>query len=403
MTAEKPTIPKVFMLGPIKPATDSVRSGTLTYRDLDPAVSKHKPYEYARMDEFWDAEPDSLEEQEKASQLATQYILMGSQALINAGTEDNRALWSRRYTNATVELYGTPDTDMARKLFMDYEAGKEINQPFYEAAKQVGEYLNNKYSDVYAALDLDNASDSVNMISVADRFEAAVSVLKASYDETWGEWGVERNEESDTLSVFAIDKVIIIGMQRASISPTQLKGLFSHEVLVHGLRSVNGSKRSQELATGLPGYLDAEEGLGVFVEYAVTGKISDKIVDRYTDVAYALGVIDGKEHTRQELIEYAMIRAVKRNDASSIPKSSEDIEKEVYAHVNRIYRGSLGNKHIGIFTKDIAYYNGFLSMGNYISSELDKNKSPASIMEYLLQGKFDPMNEQHVATLKRKV
>jgi len=397
MEAEKHKIPKVLVLGTIAPSSESAKSDMLEYNNLTPAVERHRPYEYERMHQFWDAEPGSLEEQEKASQLAMQYMLMGSQALMNAGTEENRKLWSDRYTQATTELYGTPDSDIARKLFESRVSGQEKDQPFYEIARGVGQYLEDKYFDVYAALDIDTSheSDAIDIVSVADRFEAALNVLKANHDEAWNEWTIEREDEKDSLSVVAGSKKIIVGMRRASMSATQLKGLFSHEVLVHGLRGVNGSKRTPELGTGLPGYLDAEEGLGVFVEYAVTGEVPDKIVDRYIDVAYAAGAIDGEKHTRKELLEYALNRAVKRNKASDHQKSMEDITKEVYAHVNRIYRGSLGNEHVAVFTKDIAYYKGFIDMGIYISAELDQGKTISSVVDYLMSGKFDPMNKQH--------
>ncbi|MEP6710434.1 MAG: tyrosine/phenylalanine carboxypeptidase domain-containing protein [Candidatus Saccharibacteria bacterium] len=186
-------------------------------------------------------------------------------------------------------------------------------------------------------------------------------------------------------------------MRRASVQPQQLKALFSHEVLVHGLRGVNGQKVSKELGTGLPGYLDAEEGFGVFVEFAISGQISEKNIDRYVDVAYALGQIDGKEHTRQELLDHAMHRALERNNQAEIKKSKEDLEKEVYAHVNRIYRGSLGNEHIGIFTQDISYHKGFIDMAHYVNDQIDQGKTVEEIFTFLSSGKFDPTNPKHLA------
>lgn len=45
----------------------------------------------------------------------------------------------------------------------------------------------------------------------------------------------------------------------------ELNGLFAHEILVHGLSAVNGGKLDPKLATGLPGYLEIQEGIGVFL------------------------------------------------------------------------------------------------------------------------------------------
>lgn len=390
-------IPKVLVLGPITPSTDSVRSGKLEYSKLEPAVEKHAPHEYARMDKFWEAEQGSLAEHEAAQQLAMQYMLMGSLALTRTADPET---WSKRYTQATSEIYGMPESDLAQTLWLEQQQSKsevETELPFEEAAEKMSAFLNEKYASVFAALDIESSTDTISPSGIADRFEAALAILADEHDADWSEWTVERNDEKDSLSVVAPSKKILVGMRRASVQPQQLKSLFSHEVLVHGLRGVNGRKVSKELGTGLPGYLDAEEGFGVFVEYAISGKVSEKNIDRYVDVAYALGQIDGKEHTRQELLDHAMQRAIDRNSQSEIKKSMEDIEKEIYAHVNRIYRGSLGNEHVGVYTKDISYHKGFIDMGRYVKGQIDEGKTIEEIFSFLSMGKFDPTNPQHLA------
>lgn len=411
-------IPKVLELEPITPSTDSIKADQFSYDDLDLAVigeweiqedgSKQwkdgpasKKYEYPRMDTFWNAEDGSLEERYAARQLAAQYMLMGSLALQQAGTTESKQLWSERYTRATTDLYGVPETDFARRLWIEQQDGDGAERLFESAAERVGAYLDEKYAPVYEALNLDNAPEKIEPADIADRFEAALKVLIAEYDPTWEEWTIERNEKKDSLSVVGVEKKIIIGMNRASITPEQLKALFSHEVLVHALRPLNGQKISEELRVGLSGYLDTEEGLGVFVEYALSGTVPEKNVDRYVDIAYALGVIDGRQHTRQELIDHAMTRARKRNEERGGDKTPESIEKEVYAHINRIYRGSLGNEYIGIYAKDIMYHRGFLEMGKFISQRLEDGETVDKLMEYLLQARFDPTNPQHVSYLNK--
>lgn len=397
MSSETAKTPNVLVLGAITPSVESARAERLQYNNLDKAVDTHASYEYARMADFWNAEKGSLEELEAAKQQALQYMLMGSLALQRAVTPEAQQVWSERYTQATSELYGTPDAELARKLWYDQQNDGEVDMPFLEAARQVGEYLDKTYTPVYEALGLDDQVDKIDAAGVADRFEAGLRVLADQYDAAWSEWTVERNEEKDSLSVVASEKKIIVGMHRADMELSKLKGLFSHEVLVHGLRAVNGSKKSEALGLGLADYLDAEEGLGVFVEYAINGEVSEKNIDRYVDIAYALGLIDGQEHTRSELIEHARSRAAKRNESSGAKKTAEDLEKEVYAHINRIYRGSLGDEHVGIFTKDISYHKGFVEMGRFVSEKIDEGNSLESIMDYLTQGKFDPTNSRHTA------
>jgi len=391
-------IPKVLVLGPITPSADSVRSERLDYPKLRPAVEKHRPHERARMAQFWDAEEGSLDEHAAAQQLAMQYMLMGAQALeLSANPE----LWSQRYTQATSEIYGLPEPELARQLWREQQDdGIEAETPFRDAAEKVGEFLDSKYASVFEALDIDTlSSEPIGPGGIANKFEAAIAVLAQEHDADWAKWTVERNDEKDSLSVVAGSKKILVGMRRANVQPQQLKALFAHEVLVHGLRGVNGQKTSKELGNGLPGYLDAEEGFGVFVEYAISGKISEKNVDRYVDIAYALGQIDGVQHARQELIDHAMKRATERNEKSEQKKTQDDLVKEVYAHVNRIYRGSLGNEHVGVFTKDISYHKGFIEMARYIQEQLDNGNTIDDIMDFLSSGKFDPTNRRHLSYL----
>lgn len=389
-------VPKIFALGPITPSTDSVRSERLEYPRLERAIEKHAPHEYARMDKFWDAEDGSLAESGAARQLAMQYMLMGSLALTRTSDPET---WSKRYTQATSEIYGLPDPDIARALWLEQRSGGkvEIELPFKDAAEKMNLFLNEKYASVFEALDTELSTDTTSPSVIADKFESALVVLADEHDIDWSTWKVERNDKTDALVVDTGHKKIIVGMRRANIDPQQLKPLFSHEVLVHGLRGVNGLKVSKELGTGLGAYTDAEEGFGVFIEYAISGRIPEKIVDRYVDIAYALGQIDGKEHSRQELLDHVMQRAIDRNDQAELKKSRGDIEKEVYAHVNRIYRGSLGNEHVGVFTKDISYYKGFIDMGRYVEAQLDEGKTIEEIFTFLSRGKFDPTDPSHLA------
>lgn len=285
-----------------------------------------------------------------------------------------------------------PDPDVARRL----EQGETIDASLEKTARVLDEYLRVRYAPVFEAIAVDESIDVLSTTDVADVFERGIAVLADQHDTDWATWRVERNDEKSALSVAAGSEKVIVGMKRAAMQPHELIPLFAHEVLVHGLRGLNGAKRDKRLQTGLPGYLDAEEGLGVFVEYALSGDIPEKNIDRYTDIAYALGQIDGVQHTRAELLERALVRAENRNAKATSPRSHDDVVKAAYAHVNRIYRGSLGNEYIGVFTKDIAYHKGFLEVGSYIRDQLEAGKLIDDVMTYLLQGKFSPLVKEHV-------
>lgn len=394
MSAE---LPKILILKAITPSPESAREEALAYHNLASMTEEERPREYPRMRRFWEAETDGLEEELAARELAHQYLMMGSLALQHAAFPSQKDKLSDRFTEASSELYDLPDPEIAKQLYANQQAQTpEIIDVMSEAAEAMHRYIDSKYKAVFEALEAGETPDTLSPTMVADRFEAALKVLAESYDEDWSAWTVERNEEKDSLSIVPPEKKILVGMRRAELPAKQLKSLFAHEVLIHAQRSLNGDKRHTELSTGLPNYLDIEEGLGVFVEYALTGEVPEKNIDRYIDIAFALGMIDSKKHTRQEMLEIVLERLKKRNDASETKKSEEAIEKEAFAHVNRIYRGSLGNEHIGVFTKDIVYYKGFLDAGQYIETQLEAGKSIDEIMDFLLQGKFDPTNDAHV-------
>jgi hypothetical protein len=434
MSELSPTPKKVLVLNAIKPTPESARSERLEYAGLSKAAANYSTDDKLRQEVFWNSPDDSLEERQAAQQLAMQYMLMGAARLNNEAVRpESKRLWSERYTDATSEIYGSPEAVVSKSLLaqqvselvtsgvqkgidnelLDHfleaaqsyglEAGEadKLEKPFSKEAKGIGEVLISRYGEVFDALELDTAPRQIDMNNFMTRVERALVVLADQHDLSWSEWHTVPVEDKDQLSVESGKKVINIGMKRADVTPMQAKALFGHEVLDHGLRAVNGAKLSKELGSGLSGYLDAEEGLGIFFEYAITGEIPDKAVDRYVDIALALGKIDGTEHTRAELLDFAMTRAFIRNELadSDLRQTDEEIRKEVYAHVNRIYRGSLGNEYTGVFTKDISYYAGFQQMGQYISLEIEKGKSYEEIFDYLMTGKFDPTNQQHVAYL----
>lgn len=396
----KHEVPDVTILKPIRPTSESARSNHLRYDNLASAVKTHVPHEYQRLDNFWEAEEGSIEELEAAKQAALQYLLMGSAALQDAVSLDSKQTWSNRYTQAAGELYGTPDVDEA----LDLEQGAEIDDSFESAAKTLEIYINDTYG---AALDAVEAEaeglDELDPEHIARAFESGLAVMIDQYDSEWSDWKVDRDSEKDSLSVVGSEKSIKVGLKRAVMQPEQLKPLFAHEVLVHAQRSLNGHKLDEQLGKGLPGYLDVEEGLGVFFEYALSGEIPQKNVDRYTDIAYALGQIDGHPHDRYEMIERVTDRALERNQDLDIEhkKLYETILDESYTHVNRIYRGSLGDENIGVFTKDIVYHKGFLEAGEYIKQQLEQGTSMEDIIQFLLQGKFDPTNQSHIDYLEQ--
>lgn len=432
--SKPPKTPNVAILEPFNPSPESVRRGTLEYGKLGSEALRHAQFDTQRQNEFFDTELGSLEEEQKGRQWAMQYLLMTAARLSEVQTEESKELWSGRFTQATRELYGEPEQEIARQLatvsadqllrqaktqqadpqliavfeekaqsygMLDPELVGEAKD-FSEIARKAGDYFRTRYEDVYKATGFENGGDTVTPAEFSDGIERAFVALAENHDQSWGAWQVDRNAERSVLSMAPAKKTAIVGMLRAAMTPAEAKGLFTHEILIHGLRGLNGDKLSPELKKGLPGYLDFEEGLGIFAEYAVTGVLPEKSIDRYVDISLALGEIDGVQKTRQELLDFVTARSELRSSlkAPIDTQSEDDRVKGVYTHVNRIYRGGLGNEHIGIFTKDIAYQKGFIDAASFIAEMVERGIGLSDVMDYLLQGKFTPLDDRHIEHIK---
>jgi hypothetical protein len=427
-------IPKVVVLGPITP-TDN--GDSLSYKKLDDAANKHAPYEVQRFNTFYDAEPDSLEEEEAARQLAMQFLLMTAKKQISPETNENmRQVWSERYTKATSEIYGAPEKEVAIKLLESqltdlrvFLGNPKVNQEllaktlsFIEeqlagtvttdsiveptsekydgAGSKVKKYLLGKYSKAFSALELEDEKFQNTPEDIVRKFSAAVYVL-AETDADWSDWKVLLAEDKDSLSIIPGSKEIIVGAQRRPAPNSEIQGLFAHEILLHAQRSVNGRKIDESFGTGLPGYLDFEEGLGTFFEYAVTDKIPQKNIDRYIDISIATGTINGRLVDRNTLMNFARNRELIRLQSMGKEIDLEFVNNKVAAHVNRIYRGTTGDSQsVGVFTKDISYQKGFEEAATYIQGRLQSGEPVEKIMSFLLRGKFSPLDQRHIDYLE---
>lgn len=386
--------PNVAVMRALQPNSQSAEAGKFEYAHLDQTTSEHREYEYQRLNNFWEAEVGSIEESEAARQAALQYTLMGSVALQGAVSLESKKLWSDRYTQANGEIYGLPDADEA----LDLENGLGSIEDFEETAKIFETYMNETYGPVFSAVEAKIAGvEELAPEQVAQAFEAGLEVLMNDYDLDWIDWTIFRDPNKFSPSVNGARKIITIGMARTAIPAEQVPAMFIHEVIIHAQRSLNGAQLDNQLKLGLPGYLDAEEGLAVFSEYAISGAVPTRVIDRYTDIAYALGQIDGRPHNRAEMLERVIARAEQRNQGAL----DQLMMEEAHAHVERIYKGSLGDENIGVFTKDVAYYNGFLQVGSYIKGQLEAGYSIDTVMTFLLQGKFDPTNQAHLDYIKK--
>jgi len=429
-------IPSVKVLEAINPANSGTGEDVLVYRGLEAAVQKYLPTNAQRSREVWDSEQGSLEELSKARQLASEYLLLTSEKVVESN-EVNRDLWADRFTQATTELYGEPEPTEAARLLSNEVGlltslkGKEgvsqqhvnylldVYQPIVAessdtsdiefaqaqveqekaAIREYGEAIREKYQPVFDLVD-EAGKAEFTATDLQELFTEALDWLRDNDDPEWGEWKVV-STDGTSLSVEASSRNIKIATRRESASPKDARGLLAHELLVHALRGKNGYKTGdKKLATGLAGYLDAEEGLGVLAEEAVNGELPEKAYDRYVDIALALGTVDGVQRTRKEMFQISYARQLVRLQLQGANEAAiSSLATRVWGHIDRIYRGGRGDDldaKQAIFTKDISYYVGYKQMAEYITSQLGNGRSANEVFNYLSQAKFDPNNPQHV-------
>ena len=432
-------IPSVKVLEAINPANSGTGEAVLAYNGLAAAVEKYRPTNSQRSTEVWDSELGSLEELSKAKQLASEYLLRTSEKVVDSHA-GNCDLWADRFTLAATELYGEPEKAEAAclvtqeyALLLELQGDNGVSQQhvqlLLDTYKPIAETSSSLASGEAAEIDVDHEKVAIHrygeamkeqyqplfdLVETADKpdftpqdlqelFTKALDWLKDNDDQDWSEWEAIFND-STQLSVEATDRKIKIGSRRESASLKDTKGLIAHELLVHALRAKNGYKTGdKKLATGLPGYLDSEEGLGILVEEAVNGELPDKAYDRYVDIALALGTIDGAQRTRRELFQISYARQLVRSQLRGDGKEKlATLAPRVWGHIDRIYRGGRGDTlgtRQAIFTKDIAYYVGYKQMAEYISRQLSNGKSAKEVFAYLSQAKFDPTNSKHIKRL----
>jgi hypothetical protein len=407
----------------IQPGRDSIDADELDYPDLSKII---KQYQVGTRRWHAYGNPFRRYVSPTYEELTDVYLLQIAYRLQKSRLPAEKKFWSKRYTKTSVNLYGEPspdETSMIATLELAYFKDSadflhdhgdflklaingytqlathrtpvlSLEKRYRLILGKVHDYFFENYEEALACFDRFAPNKMLEPGDVAGCFSDALEVL-ARTESAWNDWSVVY-DDSARLSVDIYRSEINIGKYRATIPYSEVKGLFAHEVLVHAMRCVNGSKISDKLAYGLPGYLEAEEGFGVLVESAVNGRVANKVKDRYIDIALALGDEHRSPMTRQELFGVCYSRAVARNITETKDFDLNRLEDHTWEHVNRIYRGTLGNDYVGVFTKDIAYYQGFCKIANYLLHILAQEKPIKVGVEYLLKGKFDPLDQIHI-------
>ncbi len=397
----------------------------LVYPGLQEELEAQRATLGQRWQLFEDAPDGSVQEAKAAAGLAGYYLLKTADQLTTGAQTDALA---DHYTKASEELFDIePDkptwqalhnhelqtvreygsNEHATKLLALYhELGIDStetstsNVEFPQINPAWGEYIVQRYGRLLDQIDPETTYTSEMMVEAFQR--AMHQMIELEADPGWSDWDATLTE-SDKLSVAGGRQRIEIGRRRAPELGSELRELVAHELLDHALRAQRARAAGRpELVRGLDGYNDAEEGLGVVAEAALGGGVPEKAADRYHDLGLALGLYGGRQLARPELTEIARLRVQMRNPNMS----ATEAHNRAAAHVNRMYRGGPGRSsehvHQAIFVRDMMYFTGYQKMAPFINERLNHGQPVTELFDWLMQGKFDPTNEAHVAFVDGK-
>lgn len=370
---------------------------------------------------------------------AEQYLLKYGKDILQAHPRNRRQL-AAWFTASAIDAYGAPDvTEAARLITEEYEQllllrGKRgISQrqlarllrayaPIVRTAPSntdtatimiavaarrqaalqgYGEAIRATYQPLFDLVEL-HPRASYDPVDIYAVFERCMDWLKAQ-DVRWSEWRLEMKPQA-SLSVNAEERTITVASQREAALPSEVVGLIAHELLVHALRGHNGAQTGDPaLAATPPEAVDAEEGLGILTEEAVTGHFPEKARDRYIDIALALGVVDGQRVGRQRLSRLYYARQVIREQVAGRTVDRKRLRQRTQRHIDRICRFSVGSSlalaATPVSTRDCTYYKGYQRLADYVMQQIEQGVPAVELFRYLSSAKFDPTNPEHLSRL----
>lgn len=204
-------------------------------------------------------------------------------------------------------------------------------------------------------------------------------ILRREYGAAASDWRVEFGETS-SVSVLPHQKLVRVSPNRANASLAKMRALVAHELGVHLMRSLMGSSTNIPiLGWGLPGYRDAEEGLAIALEEALSGEYQVRGVPLY--LSASLAYLEGYDF--RDVYE----RMWRFSYVTSNPESIEKAQSVGYNRTRRIFRGTDRLP----FLADLAYYNGYVKVWRH----LEKVAGSEEHFRLLLLGKYDPENNNH--------
>lgn len=328
-------------------------------------------------------------------------------------SEEARTQVEQQYMELNIKLFGEPKKEIYESFISEIYSAVEDKQltgrakiiqdellvmlpevttegtqravPDEETIRSVQEVALLLYGDMLRHIPEDQEKFDPHDIATVFR-----DTIREEFAKSADGWRVEV-KPANSINVVAGEKVIIIPDDRKPVSREQLKGLVVHELGVHMLRAVTGGQTDLlPMQLGLPDYYDAEEGLCKVMQQAVAGKYTDSGVNYYV----VAGLMYHGNKSFRETYELLWRRNILKGVSTDQDISQESIDgaqEKAYKIVRRIARGT---DTLPLF-KDLAYYHGLIKMWEYVA----RVKDDETLFQFLLLGKGDPTNEDHMRTM----
>jgi len=310
----------------------------------------------------------------------------------------------QQFYKLSTELYGKPS-----KKYFSYVA-KQLQQlckatvsgdPATRRLCRIVSKIDTKKVDLDAAMLPPLVLDSpriTNIAQVEGIFTAALAQYglkgwKLVVDETGKRTRFSVNNQQKVVNIPAENQLLSRASQLTEIN---IEALAAHEIGVHSRRSAAGeASKLQLLRIGLDSYLRGEEGVAGYVQQQVEGATEFYGFDRYMAASFAIG-LDGIQRDFRGVFSimvdyYIMKYAI--GDGVTTKKLKQQAQRAAWEVCVRIFRGTTGQTPGCIYTKDIVYLEGNISMWHLLTEK-------PHVFPKLFVGKYNPLLSRHIKSLQ---
>lgn len=357
-------------------------------------------------------------------------LVAAAASLHNAHTSSAQETARSAYALLNAEVYGEIDRELYGSVLTDYINKTDSFTPSNEMSEKIAKELRQAINhidrrDLHEESLLDDVDMKMLHNVVLERYEPILSVVPDTdtdvyYDaeqcaEIMNEalragdlaklgWVCVVDKDKSNPSTHGVNRTISLPSTTRRTAD-ELRRLIIHEQEVHARRSENGkASGSSILSSGTADYTDVEEGLGVILECAVMGNVSNPSFDRAKERYLAAGLIEGLDGSpprdAREVYEILWrFIAVMDSEHGSI---DEDLvtkaKNKSMAHIDNAFRSTnfwMKGVH---YAKLKVYYEGLVKNAQYFKDNThDLNRA----FDRVTVGKVNHTDEDEMALVER--